>query len=74
MSGKKGYFPTKDMQTPNPPRSGQIYMKDAECAETNEKRIQFFFGNISKLKLLDLRRYSGPLLVFDLLVYIYSYI
>ena len=31
-----GYFPTKDIQTFYPPprfSSGQIFMKDAECAE-----------------------------------------
>ena len=35
-----GPFPIKDMQTfPPPLRSGQIYMNDAHCAETNEKSV-----------------------------------
>ena len=38
-----GFFPTKDVQTP-PLRSGHSYMKDAECAESNEKSIfRFLF-------------------------------
>ena len=33
-------IPTTDMQTPPPPlRNGYICMKDAQCAETNEKLI-----------------------------------
>ena len=37
----QGFFPTKDMQAPllPPLRSGHIDMKDAECAEKNEKLI-----------------------------------
>ena len=34
--GDTGFFPTKDMQTPSL-RSGHLYMKDRECAESNEK-------------------------------------
>ena len=47
-------FPTKDMQTthkpppppPPPPvplRSGHLYIKDAECAESNEKSYISYF-------------------------------
>ena len=34
-----GPVPSKDMQTSSPPslRSGHLYMKNAQCAETNEK-------------------------------------
>ena len=32
-----GPVPSKDMQTPPALKSCQIFMKDAECAETNEK-------------------------------------
>ena len=40
-----GLFPIKDMQTLPPSlRNSQIYMKDANCAETNEKSIfRFLF-------------------------------
>ena len=36
-----GFFPTKDMQTspPSPFKSDNIYMKDEQCPETNEKSI-----------------------------------
>ena len=34
-----GLFPTKDMQTPPPLSFAPVFMKDAECAETNEGSI-----------------------------------
>ena len=37
--GKKvsGTVPSKDMQNPSPPlRSGYLYIKDVQCAETKE--------------------------------------
>ena len=38
-----GPVPSKDMQTP-PLRNGPIFMKNAQCAETNEKSIfRFIF-------------------------------
>ena len=38
-----GLFLVNDMQTP-PLRNGYIYMKDAQCTETNEKSIfRFLF-------------------------------
>ena len=39
-----GFFPTNDMQAPSPLRSGNICMKDAHSAESNEKSIfRFLF-------------------------------
>ena len=39
-----GYFPTKDMQTPPLPFSfAPVLMKDAQCAESNEKSYFRFF-------------------------------
>ena len=32
-----GFFPTKDMQIPPPLRSGHLYIKDGEYAESNKK-------------------------------------
>ena len=37
------FFPTKDMQTPLPLKSGYIYIKDGQCAETKEKSYIRFF-------------------------------
>ena len=39
-----GHVLIHDMQTPPPLRNDQIFMKDAQCAETNEKSIfRFLF-------------------------------
>ena len=38
-----GCFPTKDMQTPPPLRSGHLFIKDGECAESNEESYFRFF-------------------------------
>ena len=42
-------FPNKGYADPPPPtRSGRIFMKDAECAEENEKSIlRFLFFQLS---------------------------
>ena len=42
-----GLFPTKDMQTPLPIRSGHICMKDAYNAESNKRSIfRFLFSEL----------------------------
>ena len=39
LVGGLGFFPTKDMQTHSLFKSGEIYRKDAQWTETNEKSI-----------------------------------
>ena len=43
-----GFFPTKNIQTFSPLRSGHLYMNDAQCAETNEKQTIFSFWVIGR--------------------------
>ena len=42
---KLGPVPSKDMQTP-PLSNCQTFMKDAQCAETNEKSIFRFWRHL----------------------------
>ena len=48
--------PSKDMQNPPPLRTGHLYMKDAQCAETNEKSyFRFLVFDLLVVKELPIR-------------------